>query len=62
MDKESNTAVRSGWTRPSQEHVQREFFARHGDDSYTRTIDRKWRTLGKLIEKGSRMHDGYLGR
>jgi hypothetical protein len=52
-----------GWKAPkTNEDVWREFSGKHGDDSYTRGIDRKWRTLGKLIESGARIRDGYLGR
>lgn len=52
-----------GWKPPkTDEQVQREFFAKHGADSAMRAIDRKWRTLGKLIASGARIRDGYLGR
>ena len=54
---------KDGWVAPAtNEDVWREFASKHGDGAYTRGIDRKWRTLGKLIEKGSRIRDGYLGR
>ncbi len=52
-----------GWKAPATDlEVQQEFFAKFGDDSYTREIDRRWRTLGKLIDKGSRIDDGRLAR
>lgn len=50
-----------GWTPPDEARLQRDFFVKHGDDSYTRGIDRKWRTLGRLIKKGARIRDGRLG-
>lgn len=53
-----------GWKAPAtDEQVQREFFSKHGDDSYMREIDRRWRTLGKLIDHGPavRIRDGRLG-
>jgi len=54
---------KDGWVAPAtDEQLQREFFAKHGRDSGMEAIDRKWRTLGRLIEKGSRIRDGYLGR
>lgn len=52
-----------GWKPPrTDEDLRREFFAKHGDDHYTREIDRRWRILGKLVEKGARVHDGRLAR
>jgi hypothetical protein len=54
--------MEQGWKRPDYTKLQQDLFAKHGDDSYTREIDRRWRKIGKLIEKGSRIRDGYLGR
>lgn len=52
-----------GWKAPqTNEDIWLWFRDKHGDDSYTRALDKKWRTMGKLIEKGSRIRDGYLGR
>jgi hypothetical protein len=51
-----------GWTPPSNYQLREDFFAKHGDDPYAREIDRRWRRIGKLIEKGSKIRDGYLGR
>ncbi len=62
MDQTSNTSSRNGWTAPDQARVSREFFDKHGRDPYTEGVDRKWRRMGALIEKGSRIRDGYLGR
>lgn len=67
MRSQSESGVASmsndGWKAPAtDEQLQREFFAKHGRDSGMEAIDRKWRTLGRLIEKGSRIRDGYLGR
>lgn len=52
-----------GW-KPfrTDEDIQRWFFGKHGDDSYTREVDRRWAKLGKLIWKGAKIRDGYLGR
>lgn len=51
-----------GWKAPATDHeVWQWFSAKHGDDSYTRQVDRKWRTLGRLVGKGSRIRDGRLG-
>lgn len=51
-----------GWKPPkSDEEVWRQFSEKHGDDSYTRGIDRRWRTLRRLIEKGAKIRDGRLG-
>lgn len=50
-----------GWQPPkTDEDIQRWFFAKHGDDSYTRGVDRRWRIMGKLIGKGSRIDEGRL--
>lgn len=62
MDQTSNTSSRNGWTAPDQARVSQEFFAKHGRDHYTEEVDRKWRRIGALIERGSRIRDGYLGR
>jgi hypothetical protein len=52
-----------GWKAPqTDEDVWRWFSAKHGDDHYTREMDQRWRKLGRLIDKGSRIRDGYLGR
>lgn len=52
-----------GWRPPATDlEIQREFFGKHGDDAYTREIDRRWRKLGRLVESGARIRDGYLGR
>ena len=52
-----------GWKPPkTDEELRQQFFDKHGDDSGMRATDRKWRTLGRLVEKGSRIRDGYLGR
>lgn len=52
-----------GWKAPkTDEDVWRWFADKHGDDVWTCAIDRKWRTIGKLIENGSRIRDGALGR
>ena len=51
-----------GWTPPKTERdVQEWFFAKHGDDSYTRDIDAKWSRIGRMVEKGARINDGRLG-
>lgn len=54
-----------GWKPPrTNEDLQREFFSKHGDDHYTREIDRRWRIMGKLIAHGAavRIPDGRLAR
>lgn len=52
-----------GWKPPkTDEDVQRWFFAKHGEDSTMRAVDRKWRILGRQIASGARIRDGYLGR
>lgn len=51
-----------GWKRPDNFTLQREFFAKHGEDHYTREIDRRWRIMGKLIDAGAKIHDGRLAR
>lgn len=52
-----------GWKAPETDaQVREQFFAKHGDEPYTRDVDRRWRRIGRLIEKGSRIRDGYLGR
>lgn len=53
---------RNGWTAPDQRRVSDEFFDKHGRDSYTEAVDKKWTTMGRLIESGARVRDGYLGR
>lgn len=51
-----------GWQAPqTDQDIQRWFFSKHGDDSYTRASDRKWATLGRLIASGARIRDGRLG-
>lgn len=50
-----------GWSGPTQFQVQQEFFRKHGRDANTEAIDRKWRTLGRLIEAGAKIRDGRLG-
>lgn len=62
VEQASNSTGRSGWTAPDQARVSQEFFDKHGRDNYTEDVDRKWRRMGALIEKGSRIRDGYLGR
>jgi len=52
-----------GWKPPTDYFkLQQDFLAKFGDDPYAREVDRRWRRIGKLIEKGSRIRDGYLGR
>lgn len=51
-----------GWKPPTQAQVREQFFAKHGQDNYTETIDRRWRKIGRLIEKGSKIPDGSLNR
>lgn len=53
-----------GWKAPqTDEQLSQEFFAKHGRDSITEAIDRRWRTLGKLVEQGAavKIRDGRLG-
>ncbi len=53
---------KDGWRAPqTDEDVSKEFFAKHGMGADMVTIDRKWRTLGKLIDKGVKIRDGRLG-
>lgn len=55
--------ARDGWKAPTtQGQVRDEFFAKHGDDSYTRSVDRYWSRIGRLVEKGSKIRDGMLRR
>lgn len=58
MDSETKA---TGWTPPTQLQVQQEFFRKHGRDAYTEAIDRRWRTMGRLIESGAKIRDGRLG-
>lgn len=52
-----------GWKPPRDNfELQKRFFARFGDDHYTREIDRRWRIMGKLIDAGARIDDGRLAR
>ena len=53
-----------GWKAPqTDEEVSREFFAKHGRDFAMEVIDRRWRTLGRLVEQGAavKIRDGRLG-
>lgn len=62
MDKSTTVTSRNGWKAPQNSFdMQQEFFAKHGQDPYTEAIDRRWRRLGKLIDKGARIEDGRLG-
>lgn len=52
-----------GWVAPKTDaQVRERFFAKYGDEPYIRDVDRKWRRIGRLIESGARIRDGYLGR
>jgi hypothetical protein len=60
MDKQTSSGA--GWQPPQTEQDIRDwFFAKHGDDSYTRGLDRKWSRIGRMVEKGARIDDGRLG-
>jgi hypothetical protein len=53
--------MEQGWKPMSDEELTRWFLNKHGDDAYTREIDRRWRSIGRMIEKGTKIRDGRLG-
>lgn len=62
MNREVKAASKEGWKPPADSfELQQELFRKHGQDSYTEAIDRRWRRLGKMIEAGARIDDGRLG-
>lgn len=60
-DYSSEEKLSEGWQPPRTDaEASKRFFDKHGHSPWNDAIDKRWRSLGRKIAKGSRVNMGML--